>query len=790
MAVNTNNPPVPYPNPVRYPLATPLSNRGVDIGVDGLMVNCYVEKDNDTGKVYVQKRPGMDNSFTFASGAGTPQGLFYFKGYFFGVATNVMYSLQAPVAQNNASGTAWTQATVPTWAARFNGSAVVFKNQIVTIGGFDGGVNVYNDVWGSSDGENWTQLCSAAPWGNRQGAVAVVFNDRLYVIGGVGLGGVLKNDVWVSDDGQTWNQLTAAAGFTPRVGHRAIAFNSGIFVLGGGDATGYLQDVWFTTDGTNWTQTIAAATWAVRADFGAAVVGDQLFVYGGYAGGAIYRNDCYSTRDGITWTLRNAAPFATARGEFGYCVYEGKMWAFGGEGPGPVLNTDVYSSVDGITWVLVGAAPGWTARRWSSAVAFRSPTAISSINTPTLWLLGGRNAGFAALREVWRGNINGANNATWAVPNPVASIERLDSCTANANEFLVLKDTAGMYLFTGNTLLRVQDPNYPKTTVPGVVNLDETVYVMDPSGLIFGSAIGDPRTWPAFNYIGADYESDKGVAIIKNKDFLIAFGEFTTQAFFNSGSAFGSLLRPAKNANFTIGCSFPASIVNCDDTIVWVGRGAKATGRKVYAMTGLIAKPISNPMIERLIQQQNFTDIKSSYMKVSGHRFYIMQINAPVFQTFAYDIDTGLWFRMFFKRLQWALSFQATDGVKDYYLRDTLPEVYIVNPTNQGDGGTVIDLAITTNLIDMDTMRQKFNHGVSLVCDRGCGIVYLQYNDKDYDLSSWSALRAIDTDSTAERFRIARLGDFTRRAFKLTHTYADKPFRAEALELEIDMGFR
>ena len=789
MAVNYNNPPVPYPNPIRYSLATPLSNRAQDVTVDGVMSNCYIEPERDTGKVFVRKRAGFDQAFSFAAGAATSQGLAYFKGYLFGVGTNVMYSLQAPVAVNYATGAAFTQATAPTWTGRYYFNAVIFKNQIVVIGGFNA-ATTFNDVWGSSDGENWVQLCSAAPWGARQAMTAVVFNDRLFVMGGVGPGGVLYNDVWVSDDGQTWNQLTNNAGWVPRSGLRAVVFNSGIFVMGGYGATANLNDVWFSTDGTNWVQQVANAAWTVRGDFGLAVLGNEMFVYGGYTTvGPAYRNDCYSTKDGITWTLENAAAFASGRAFFGYTVYENKLWALGGQAAAGEL-ADVYSSVDGAAWVLVGAAPGWNARHGLSAVTFRAPTAQSSINTPILWTLGGVDAALAVKREVWRGNVNGVNNATWGVPTPSGVVERLQNCTANANEYLCWKDTAGMYVFTGNTLARVLDPNYPPKTVPGVVNLDETIYVMDTTGLIYGSAIGNPFVWPAFKYIGADYESDNGVAIAKHRDYLIAFGEYTTQAFFNSGSAFGALLRPVKNANITVGCSFADTIVDCDDTLVFMGRGRFATGRRIYKMEGLVVKAISNPFIERIIQQTTYSQARGTYLKFNGHRFYAIQIGDPVFRTFAYDFDTGLWFRLFFKQAWWNLNMFATDGTKDYYLRDSESIVYAANATTMSDAGTAIILQVVTNNIDGDTTREKFCHGISLVCDRNCGDVALEFNDNDYDAASWSAARTFNTDLGVKKFRKTRWGSFVKRAFRLTHTSATKPFRAEALELEVDMGFR
>lgn len=58
----------------------------------------------------------------------------------------------------------------------------------------------YNDVWYSTDGENWTQASPpTAGWGVRFGHRAVVYDKKLWVIGGTG-DNLETNDVWYYEE--------------------------------------------------------------------------------------------------------------------------------------------------------------------------------------------------------------------------------------------------------------------------------------------------------------------------------------------------------------------------------------------------------------------------------------------------------------------------------------------------------------------------------------------------------------------------------------------------------------
>lgn len=71
----------------------------------------------------------------------------------------------------------------------------------------------------------------------------IVFQDRIWVIGGNSINGSF-NDVWFSSDGEEWTLETEHTGFGPRSGQGMVVFNNKIWVIGGLSAGTPLNDVW------------------------------------------------------------------------------------------------------------------------------------------------------------------------------------------------------------------------------------------------------------------------------------------------------------------------------------------------------------------------------------------------------------------------------------------------------------------------------------------------------------------------------------------------------------------
>ena len=85
--------------------------------------------------------------------------------------------------------------------------------------------------------------------------------------------------------------------------------------------------------------------------------------------------------------------------------------------------------------------------------------------------------------------------------------------------------------------------NNSLTLAAGLVVLDQTMYVLDTQGTVWGSAIGNALDWTdALNYITAEKEEDAGVAISKHYDHVVVFGTRTIEFMYDAGNPTGSPL--------------------------------------------------------------------------------------------------------------------------------------------------------------------------------------------------------------------------------------------------------
>jgi hypothetical protein len=767
---------------VRIPLAVDLTDRESAsysiLKADTLLINCYVE--HEDGRTYVVKRPGMSTAYTYNSAGPTNgQGTAYYAGSLYAMGSNVLYRLTGSL-NGSADGTAWTSSTSAPWKARVAHKTIVFNGQIFILGGLNStGAFYLNDVWASADGVNWTQVATAAPWAGRRDFGAVVLGNTLYIMGGFGAS--VYNDVWSTIDGVTWKQVVGAAAWSARWGFGALPFNQGMIVMGGKDTAGTLKnDVWYSPDGSTWTQLVQNASWSARFLFGAIAFANKLWVLGGNDGATIAT--VYSSSDGISWTNTGSLP--AARKSPCVTVYKNQMWIIGGVNNAAVTQSTVYSTSDGATFATPTAAYGGGSIEGGGAVAWRTPASVSAINAPTIWLIGGDVAGTES-NQVYRATLNVAQPASYAPSTGTIVTDQWQSVTQNAGQYLIWKNTVDAWVLYAGNLQKITSPNYPQATVPGVVNLDDTAYVMDVNGVISGSSLSDPFTWPANNYITADFQSDNGIAIAKHQQYVVALKQFSIQFFYDAGRYPGCPLLPVVSANQRIGCVAAGSVVNMDNTLVFMATTG-ASDRYIAMLNGTTPQRISTPAVDRILS--DWTPDAFCYgqnIKKNGHDFYVLTLTTTGV-TLAYDFVEQRWHTMnsagssntYFVGIN---SF--TDGVSEY-LQDLLVGViYKYDPSVFQDSGSTISVSVTSSKFDGGNNNRKFCGSATVIGDRTAtftpNTATLQWSDNDGGV--WLGQTV---DLTQEIPRVNRLGSFYRRQFRLLHA-TNNPMRVEAVELEV-----
>lgn len=765
--------------PIRIPVAADLTDREIAVSgtynTDTMLVNCYVETDRTTGEKYVVKRPGYLTSVTYNGGGATnAQGAVYFQSGIYAMGSNVLYRLTGS-ANGSADGTAWTSSTAGTFIGRTKFACVVFQDQIFVLGGENaGGFALLNDVWSSTDGLNWTQVVSAAPWGKRSSHQVVVLNDTLYLLGGAG-SGTEYNDVWSSADGVNWTQVVSAADWTARDGHQCVIANQGIFLMGGQDATGYLNDVWFSPDGKTWTQQVAVASWSARKWFSVVPYQGKIYVFGGYNGASIA--SCYSTPDGINWT--NTGNLPAARLWMSACDYKNTIWLIGGDS-GAGGTTTVWTTTDGVTFNVVTATYGGAAVASAGLVVFRTPTTISPINAPTMWLVGG--FGPAYRNSVFYATLNVPIPSSFSIGTGGLTTDQFKFTTQNLGAYLVFKNTTDAWVLYAGTVQKITDTNYPQTTVPGVVNLDDTLYVMDTLGQVYGSDLSTPFKWSSLNFITADYESDAPVALAKYQNLVVALKSFTTQFFYDAGRYPGSPLLPVTNANMRVGCVNAGTIASMNNTLIFMARSTSAQSY-IAMLDGYTATRISTPEVDRILNSwipDGF--IYAFGIRVNGHSFYVLTIKRSNV-TLVYDLEEKRWHTWASGANYFAGVNYVTDGVVDYFQDLLLGNLYGMSPAIYQDNAAAITLSALGDKMDGGTNAMKFCSSLTVIGDRRAtspNNATITWSDDD--AQTFSA--GVTVDLTQARPRINRCGSFRRRQHKITHA-SNNPFRVKAFELEV-----
>ena len=203
------------------------------------------------------------------------------------------------------------------------------------------------------------------------------------------------------------------------------------------------------------------------------------------------------------------------------------------------------------------------------------------------------------------------------------------------------KSSKAGYTFNGTTVTKITDANYPATTVPGIVYLDGTYYIMDTNSSLWGSNLDDPTTWSALNEIKSNSVAGVPVALARYLNYVVAFKDNSIEFFYDAANALGSPLSPAPNGLLTVGCASADSVVQIDNEVMFISRTIQK-GRSVSLMHGLNTHPVSTPEIDRILNNDDLASIYSFSIKIQGHNFYVLSLTTSKI-TVVYDLITKQW---------------------------------------------------------------------------------------------------------------------------------------------------
>lgn len=357
-----------------------------------------------------------------------------------------------------------------------------------------------------------------------------------------------------------------------------------------------------------------------------------------------------------------------------------------------------------------------------------------------------------------------------------------------ATPVLFLHNSSNAYTVTAvGVLAAVVDPDYPASTVLGVVYIDGTTYVMTPQAEIRGSAINDPSAWDPLNSIFAQIDPDAGIAIAKQQNYLIAFKEYSVEVFFDAGNAAGSPLGRMEAAKLSVGCAGAQTVDGLDGDLFWVGKSRHGS-YNVMMMKGLKAEEISSPAINRLLSQDaSIAAAQGLAFQSFGHKFYLLNLIGVTEFTgsLLYDIGEKVWYEWRGPDgLRMPLFDCANGAAYVNFQHSTNGDICQIDPNTWTDLSQLYDWDLYTPNFDGGNRLKKVCSLMEIAADQQVGgRLDCRFSDDDYH--TWSGFRTFDLGLS--RPLLPNWGTFRRRAHHF-HFRQNLALRVKAVDLHIDLG--
>jgi len=386
--------------------------------------------------------------------------------------------------------------------------------------------------------------------------------------------------------------------------------------------------------------------------------------------------------------------------------------------------------------------------------------------------------------------INGSPVVTLSAPNPAIQYGQVVSGTGiPAGTFVLTIFGTALTLsqnatVNGSTTLTFTT-SYPSATVSGAVFVDGYYVVGTPQGLLYNSNVEDPTTWQAINYIGVVSAADPLLAIGRTANYIVTFGTYHMEFFYDAGTSPGSPLLPYQNSVIQFGIASEFSLVQMDNTLIWMST-ARQKGYQVMALSGQTSQVISNQYIERIINGCDPTQAYAFSLKTSGHSLYILTLR-DLGYTLVYDFAQNGWTywssvennqETYFKG-----QYYAKYGTLDLLQHDSNGNIYSFDDNTYQDYGNPINVFARTPLVDGGNNLRKFWKSVQIVGDKVDSYALLRYTSDDYQ--TYSAWQNVNLNTS--KSQVHRLGQGRRRAFDILHS-DNVPLRLEYLEVDVDSG--
>lgn len=495
--------------------------------------------------------------------------------------------------------------------------------------------------------------------------------------------------------------------------------------------------------------------------------GQGIYYYNGYIY-SVVNNTVYKTNPSTNATTTVGTITGTVKQCYFTPSFLGTYLFFHNQTNGYLINgsTGAFSQITNDKVAVVTILTGGTGYTDATAsVTFSAPPSGGTTATGTVQTTGGVVT-----------NITITNPGSGYVTAPTVTITDSGSgVNATASSLLSYFPTTGL--------------------VAGVAFLDAYVFVGTPAGRVYSCNVGDPTIWNPLDYITAEAESDQSVAICKHLNYVMNFGQWSLEFFYDNANPIDSPLAAATSYKVEIGCANGDSVVPFEQTVAWIGTSL-SNGKGIFLLDGTAPTRISTAYIDRILGNSDMSKVTAYSFKMNGHMFYVCSLH-DLNITLVYDFNEKMW-------NQWTMYAVGTDtsGVtgiyaeqyfrpsyftkvnNDYYLLDDdNGTMYTMSDLYYTDAGAPIYYRAVSDIVDSGTTKRKFYQRLEIVGDKVGAIMKVRHTGNDY--KTWSNYRSVDLSKP--RAQIYLGGADRRRAWEFLCTDA-VPLRLDSAEIDFKIG--
>jgi hypothetical protein len=270
----------------------------------------------------------------------------------------------------------------------------------------------------------------------------------------------------------------------------------------------------------------------------------------------------------------------------------------------------------------------------------------------------------------------GTNGTSWTLVNTLTDLGSSNVCrftefiSGSAVKSLVLLTGVQGVVYTSNAAGTViSDADFPTPHVPFPVFLNGRLYVAKAStGDIYNSALDNPATWTAGDFISSEVYPDDIQALVKIDNYILAIGQSGSEYFYDAANATGSPLARYEGASLPFGTNMPNTIAYTKDTVTLVASDA-AGEMTMKTIEGLKFADVPSDFLMDIINQMTAgggylnvivpsAQFRGFYFRQRGNLFYVLSLfgglasannqiedsTAP--PTFCYSFATQIWTRL------------------------------------------------------------------------------------------------------------------------------------------------